>query len=375
MSIVEYFSDLPDPRRSYLTSHRLLDIVTITLCGLLAGADTWVEIELFARTREAWLRRFLELPAGIPTHDTLARVFAALDPHAFTQAFAQWVEAVRQTLPVPASEPLKVRAIDGKQMRGTACQGGTALDVVRVWASETRLILAQEAVAEKSNEITAIPVVLRQLDLAGCLVTSDAMGCQRAIAQQIRDQGGEYILALKGNQGTLHQEVIDSFTEAEASQWDGVAHQTSATQTAGHGRLERRQHTVITDAAVVDWLQSRHHWPGLQAIGRIASQRQIGAQVAQETRYYLLSAPLSAATFGIAVRTHWQIENSVHWVLDIAFQEDASRSRTGHEAANLAILRSFALTLLKHNPSVKAGIKAKRMVAAWDSDFLLALLS
>lgn len=375
MSILEYFGDLPDPRRPYLISHRLLDIVTITLCGLLAGADTWVEIELFARTRQAWFRQFLALPAGIPTHDTLARVFAALDPHAFTQAFADWVEAVRQALPVPASEQLKVRAIDGKQMRGTASQGGMALDVVRVWASEARLILMQEAVADKSNEITAIPVVLRQLDLAGCLVTSDAMGCQRAIAQQILDQHGEYILALKGNQGTLHQEVIDSFTEAEASQWDGVVHQMSATQSTGHGRHEHRHHTVITDAAILDWLQSRHHWPGLQAIGRIASHRQIGDQMAQETRYYLLSAPLSATTFGEAVRTHWQIENSVHWILDIAFREDAARARTGHEATNLAIMRSFALTLLKHHTTIKAGIKAKRMVAAWDSDFLLALLS
>ncbi len=375
MSILEYFSDLPDPRRPCLISHRLLDIVTITLCGLLAGADTWVEIERFARTREPWLRQFLELPAGIPTHDTLARVFAALDPQAFSQAFAHWVDAVRQTLPTPASGTLKVRAIDGKQMRGTASQERAALDIVRVWASETRLILTQEAVADKSNEITAIPVVLRQLDLAGCLVTSDAMGGQRAIAQQILDQDGDYVLALKGNQGTLHQEVIDSFWEAEASQWDGVEHQTSATQTMGHGRQERRRHTVLTDAAVLDWLQSRHHWPGLRAIGRVESLRGSGGQWAQEVRYYLLSAPLSAPTFGTAVRTHWQIENQVHWVLDIAFREDASRARIGHASTNLAIIRSFALTLLQHSTSVHAGIKARRMVAAWDSDFLLALLS
>jgi predicted transposase YbfD/YdcC len=385
-TIAEHFADLDDPRRTYLVEHRLLDIVTLALCALLAGADTWVEVAAFGQQREGWLRTFLALPYGIPSHDTLGRVFAGLDPAPFASGFTAWVQAMQQRLPVPevpasAPPPLRVRAVDGKQVRRShdRLSGHPALHLVSVWASEARLVLAQEAVADHSNEIPALPLLLAQLDLAGCIVTVDAMGCQREVATQVCERQADYVLALKANQEGTYEAVVDTFTLAEADQFTGVRHDQAETVEKGHGRLEWRRCTVINDPAILAWLNADGRWTGLRAIGRVEAQRQVGLDPATEpgtveTRYYLLSHPWSAATFGQIVRTHWQIENRQHWILDVAFREDESRARRGHSAHNLALLRRLALNLLLHDQQGTGGTKAKRLQAAWNPDYLLRLL-
>lgn len=378
MRIHEAFADLSDPRHPPVVEHPLLDIIAITLCAMLCGADDWVEVAAFGHAKYDWLSTWLELPHGIPSHDTFGRVFARLNPAEFMQSFARWVQAIQQHVPVPASPDRPVRAIDGKQCRRShdRLHDHPALHEVSVWASESRLILANEAVETKSNEITAIPLLLRQLDVAGCLITIDAMGCQTAIAQQILDQQADYVLALKGNQGTLHADVIDTFTEAAAIHFADITHTTDEQIAKGHGRLEYRRATVITDGACLAWIQETHQWPGLQAIGCIESERRFsGGDITHDTRYYLLSTALSASQFQRAARLHWGIENQVHWVLDMAFAEDQSRVRLGHGAENLTLLRRLTLNLLRQDTSTKIGIKARRKKAGWDLSYLLHLLT
>jgi predicted transposase YbfD/YdcC len=247
--------------------------------------------------------------------------------------------------------------------------------MVSAWATENRLVLAQVKVDEKSNEITALPELLRQLALSGCIVTIDAMGCQREIASQILDQGGDYVLALKGNQGTLHQEVQDSFQQARSTQFAAVAHDYAETVNKGHGRIELRRFWVMTDPEVMHWLQSHHQWPGLVAIGMVEAERRIGTERTAEARHYLLSRQLSAVQFGEAVRSHWGIENRVHWVLDMAFREDMSRIRQGYAAQNFAVLRHIALNLLQRHPTKRrSSVKARRLIAGWKRNYLLELL-
>ncbi|MGH3182559.1 MAG: ISAs1 family transposase [Steroidobacteraceae bacterium] len=386
-TIAEHFGELEDPRCGYLVEHRLLDIVTIALCAVLAGADSWVEVAAFGRAREGWLRTFLELPAGIPAHDTFGRVFARLDPQGFARGFRSWVGALRERLGLPgppegeaageAALRRRLRAIDGKQLRRShdRLAGHPALHVVSVWAAEARLVLAQQAVADKSNEITALPVLLRQLDLAGCLVTIDAMGCQRAVAAQLVEQGADYVLALKANQEGTYEAVADAFATAEADGYAGVRHDRTQARNKGHGRREWRRATVIDDPAMLAWLGAGRGWSGLRAVGRVEAQRRVGEHLGDvETRYYLLSEPLTAAAFGQAVRAHWGIENGEHWVLDIAFREDESRVRVGHAPLNFALLRRLALNLLSRDRRGAGGTKAKRLQAAWDPDYLLHLL-
>lgn len=378
MNVSEAFAEIPDYRHPDMIRHRLSEVIAITLCALLCGADDWVEVEEFGRAKEEWLRTWLTLPHGIPSHDTFGRVFAHIDPAEFMKRFAQWVELLQQRLPVPLPGESRIRAIDGKQCRCShdRFQGIPALHEVSVWASESRLILANQAVETKSNEITAIPLLLRQLDVTGCLVTIDAMGCQRAIAQQIIDQQAQYVLALKDNQETLADDVRDSFEQAERTQFAEVAYTVEEQLEKGHGRIERRRATVITDAAVLDWIQQAHDWPGLHAIGRIESERRLSSGTStQHTRYYVLSAPLTAGRFQTAVRSHWGIENQAHWVLDMAFSEDRSRARMGHSAENLTLLRRLLLNVFRFDRSTKIGIKARRMKAAWDLSYLLHLLS
>lgn len=378
MRLSEAFGGMTDPRHPDMIQYPLVEVIAIALCALLAGADDWVEVAAFGKAKEDWLGTWLSLPKGIPSHDTFGRVFAWIDPQEFMQGFARWVQALQEHLPVAELADRPIRAIDGKQCRRshTRLQGHPALHEVSVWASESRLILANRAVEEKSNEITAIPLLLRQLDIVGCLVTIDAMGCQREIAQQIRDHGADYAQALKGNQGTLQADVIDCFTAATATRFAEVEHDRDETVEKGHGRMELRQATIITDAATLTWIQDQHHWPGLHAIGRIESERRLSTgEVTHDTRYYLLSAHLSAAQFQRAVRGHWGIKNSVHWVLDMAFLEDQSRVRVGHGAENLTLLRRLCLNLLRVDSSAKMGMKARRKKAGWDLAYLLHLLS
>lgn len=371
-ALSEHFASLEDPRMDRTKLHPLLSVITIALCGVVCGAETWNEIAEFGEAMAGRFENFLNLPNGIPSHDTFNRVFSVLDPEQFRACFAQWMQAVATVLPT------QVVALDGKTVRRSHDRklGKQAIHMVSAWATENRLVLAQVKVDDKSNEITALPQLLRQLAVAGCLVTIDAMGCQREIAQQILEQDGDYLLALKGNQGTLYQEVKDSFQQAIADEFADVGHDYSETIDKGHGRIEVRRSWVMHDPEVMVWLNEHHHWPGLRAIGMVEAERHIGLECAKETRYYLLSHPLLAREFGQAVRSHWGIENRVHWVLDLAFREDMSRIRRGYAAENFVILRHLALNLLQRHPTKRRlSIKARRLKAGWDHDYLLQLLS
>ena len=372
LALSEHFAALSDPRVERTRLHSLLSIITIALCAVICGAETWNDIEEFGEAKKEWLESFLELPNGIPSHDTFNRVFSALDPEQFRKCFVSWMKAVAAVLPA------QVVALDGKTVRGShdRASGKGAIHMVSAWATANRVVLAQVKVDAKSNEITDLPELLKQLAVSGCIVTIDAMGCQREIAQQILDQAGDYVLALKGNQGTLHEDVHDSFERAMEDGFEGMKHDYAQTVDKGHGRLETRRHWVIDDPEVMGWLNEQHGWPGLEALGKVEAERDSGGEREVESRYYLLSHALSAEEFGEAVRSHWGIENRVHWVLDMSFHEDQSRIRQGHAAENFVVLRHFALNLLQSHPTKRRlSMKARRLKAGWDQDYLLQVLS
>lgn len=376
-SLPAAFAELPDPRVARTRRHLLSDILVIALCAVLCGADGFNDIEEWGHAKESWLRERLELPHGIPSHDTFNRVFSHLDPAAFTACFLRWVEALR--------EPTEgqIIALDGKTLRRSFDRGGRgAIHVVSAWASENRLVLGQVQVDEKSNEITALPALLALLDVRGCIVTIDAMGCQREIARQITEQGGDYVLALKGNQGTLHADVKLFLDDAHTRGFRDGSYQTEQTRDWEHGRQEQRTYWVSGE---VDWLRERHgaaSWAGLTSIGMVESRRRVGGPgtaATVERRYFISSLPVenaqSAERFAQAVRGHWGIENCVHWVLDVAFREDESRVRTEHAPQNLATLRHLALNLLRREQTAKVGMKGKRLKAGWDARYLERLLT
>lgn len=366
--LLEHFKALEDPRAEHLLDHLLLDIIGLTICAVVCGADTWVDIESYGRSKEPWLKTFLSLPNGIPSHDTIARLFAALDPKALQECFLNWVKAVAHL-----SEG-EVIAIDGKTLRHSydTGKGKGALHMVSAWASQHHLILGQVAVEGKSNEITAIPELLKVLDLNGCIVTLDAMGTQTAIAEQIISGGGDYVLSLKSNQPHLHEDVEQLFTWMSQQQFEGVAHEFLQTTHGAHGRIETRRHWLIGD---VQHLVNAERWRGLRRVGMVESERRIqGRPVVRERRYYLVSFEGGVEKFAQAVRSHWGIENQVHWVLDVAFGEDASRVRKDHAPANLAMVRQVAINLLRQERSSKRGLKGKRLRAGWDNDYLARIL-
>lgn len=369
-SLLTHFAALDDPRVERTRLHPLINVLTIAITAVICGAESWDEIAAFGEARAEWFGGLLDLPHGIPSHDTFNRVFAALDPAQFEACFLAWVRAARPALPA------QVIALDGKTVRRShdRGRGKAAIHLVSAWAAEQRLVLAQAKADDRSNEITAIPEVLRALEVQGCLVTIDAMGCQRAIAQQVLDQGGDYVLALKDNQPTLAADVQECFAQAQASGYVDVAHDAQAAVDKGHGRLEIRRRWVITDPDVLAWLQAEHHWPGLAAIGMVQTERRLADATTIGTRYYLLSRPLSAQALGEAVRGHWGIENQVHWVLDVSFGEDQSRIRQGVAAENAAILRRIALNVLRHHPWKRYSIKARRLIAGWNDAYRLQLL-
>jgi predicted transposase YbfD/YdcC len=372
-SISRHFAALTDPRIERTREHRLVEIVTIALCAVVCGADDWVAIETFGRAKEAWLRTFLALPGGIPSHDTFGRVFARLDPDEFRACFLAWVRAVAG--PAAAAG---VIAVDGKTLRRSHDRGrGTAaLHLVSAWASAGGLVLGQLATEEKSNEITAIPALLRLLALEGGTVTIDAMGCQTAIAAQVIEQGADYVLALKDNHPSLHERVRLAFADARAAAGtgrDALGWDVAATLDAGHGRIERRRCFALGDPEYLAYLDPTGAWAGLRSVALIESERRTGDQVSLELRYYLSSLPPDAARLGRAIRDHWGIENRLHWVLDVAFREDDSRVRAGHGPENLAIVRHFALNLLRTDQA-RGSIAKKRFRAALDDRYLRTLL-
>jgi predicted transposase YbfD/YdcC len=373
-SIEACFGELTDPRVARTRAHRLGDVVTIALCAVVCGANDWVAVETFGRAKEAWLRTFLPLPGGIPSHDTFGRIFARLDPTEFRQCFLAWVQVVVGELPP------QVVAVDGKTSRGSGrrARGEHPLHLLSAWATASGLVLGQEATDLKSNEITALPRLLRLLALEGCVVTIDAMGCQSAIAAQIVEQGADYVLALKANQPTLHATVVAAFADAQRGGRDGwtpAVQDQARTWDKGHGRLERRRYTALSDPDLLACLDPTGAWPSLRSVVQVEAERRGGEQHRGETRYYLASLPPDAALLGQVIRAHWQVENCLHWVLDVQFHEDASHVRVGHEAQNFALLRHFALNLLRQDTSVRGSLAAKRFRAALDHAYLLRLLA
>jgi predicted transposase YbfD/YdcC len=369
VSLWEHFQGLEDPRAANLIEHKLLDIIALTLCAVICGAESWVESELYGKTKEEWLSSFLDLPNGIPSHDTIARVFAALDPKGLGESLMSWVSSVAQL------REGEVIAIDGKSLRHSYESGGKrgVIHMVSAWASQNRLVLGQVKVDEKSNEITAIPQLLDVLDVNGCLVTIDAMGTQTAIAEQIVEGGGDYVLSLKGNQPHLHQDVVQLFDWGLKVGFKDIHHEFCRTVDAGHGRIETRRHWLLGS---VEHLDGASRWAGLKRVGMVEAERHIDGQATSfERRYYLTSLDGGVERFAHAVRTHWGIENQLHWVLDVAFHEDDCRIRKDHAPENLALIRHLALNLLRRDSSTKAGIKAKRLKAGWDDRFLLSLLA
>jgi predicted transposase YbfD/YdcC len=373
-SIELYFGSLPDPRVERTRAHRLSDLHTIALCAILCGANDWVAVETFGQAKEAWLRTFLPLPGGIPSHDTFGRVFARLDPTALQACFAAWVQAVVGELPA------QVVAIDGKTSRGSAdrSRGQAALHLVSAWATASGLVLGQEATDAKSNEITAIPHLLKLLALEGCVVTIDAMGCQRTIAAQIHEQGADYVLALKGNQPTLHATVVAAFAEAHANapaEWQPAEQDVAQTLDADHGRVERRRVTALSDPDLLACLDPTGAWPGLRSVVEVQAERRPAGPTPSEPRYYLSSLPPDAALLGQAIRAHWGVENRLHWVLDVQFREDASAGRVGEGAHTFTVLRQLALNLLRQDRTTRGSIATKRFRAALDDTYLARLLA
>ena len=364
LAVKKYFRQLRDPRIRRHKRHLLLDIVVITICGVIAGCDDWQQIETFARARHDWLKKFLRLPNGIPSHDTLERVFDRLDPSAFQAGFRAWMQALHEAL------GLSQIAIDGKTLRGSGVGGIKPLHLVSAWATANSLSLGQIAVEEKSNEIPAIPKLLELLDLHGALVTIDAMGCQKEIAAKIVAGGGDYVLTVKDNQPSLLADIQACFEEAQAQDFAQVQHDCYDTEDCGHGRHEWRYYDVIVDPPT---RPSWKDWKGLSAIGICYYECIRNGKTTSEVHYFIGSRKAKAKVYGTALRNHWGIENNLHWQLDVTFQEDKNRVSKRHGAENLALVRRLALSLLKQHPD-KRSLACKRLLAALDPTFLAEIL-
>jgi predicted transposase YbfD/YdcC len=370
VSLQHHFADLIDPRVERSRQHELLDIIGIALCAVISGADSWLAVEAYGRAKHDWLAKSFRLPNGIPSHDTFRRVFCLLDPEAFQRGFADWTAAL-----AAAQEPGTLRhvPIDGKTARrsGRRGRGLAALHLVSAWASANHLTLGQVAVDDKSNEITAIPRLLELLDLSGALVTIDAMGCQKEIAATIVAGGGDYILAVKDNQPHLHQDIDACFTAGLETDFAGTEHSVARTEEVNRGREEMREcHVIVRPRG----LRDAALWKGLTAICMLLSRRVVEGVESVECRFYIGSFVGTAEEYLSAIRGHWGIENSLHWVLDVVFREDDSRHYVGNSGENLALLRRWAISLLKQEETSNASLKTKRLRCGWDNDFLTKVL-
>lgn len=363
---MEHFGNIPDPRIERKKLHKLQDIIFITIAATICGIDTWEDMEEWAEIREDWLKTILELPNGIPSHDTINRVFSLIDPHAFQECFVGWVKSVSKITDG------QVISIDGKRMCNSGESGGKSMiHMVSAWSNANNMVLAQQKVGDKSNEITAIPALLDMLYIKGCIVTIDAMGCQKTIAKAITDKNADYILAVKDNQGHLLDDIKEAFSSEKAIQ--------QHTQTdMGHGRIEKRTCSVITNT---DWVCDEKEWTKLRALICIESERTIKATdvVEKQTRYYISSRQADAAEFNGAIREHWGIENKLHWILDVAFDEDKSAKRAGNAAENYSFVSKIALNLLKQHHDYRGvkriSIKTRRKKSSWSKDYLMAVLN
>lgn len=369
-NIFAYFDELDDPRIEKNRKHPLINVISIAILGVICGADTWVDIERYGKAKRAWLGTFLDLKNGIPSHDTFGRVFRWLDAKQFQAQFIAWTQHICEL-----TEGQLV-SLDGKKLRRSHDKQHErdGIWVVSAWAGENRMVLGQTKVDEKSNEITAIPQLLSALDISGCVVTVDALGTQTAIAQQIVEAGADYILPIKDNQGRLYEDMSLLFDGFETEAYADVLYDTAKQTAEGHDRRESRQCWVVQQPEYRAYLRREQHWPQLTSLLKLLTIRQSPKKTEVTIRYFISSWTASAQAFLKRIREHWQIENGLHWVLDIAFREDESRIRKDHAPQNMAVLRHMALNLLKQDTSIRVGIAAKRKMAGWDNDYLLKVL-
>jgi predicted transposase YbfD/YdcC len=369
VSLLKHFQDLEDPRIERTKKHLLTDIISLSICAVIAGADGWEEIEDFGHDKLDWLKKFLQLPNGVPSHDTISRVFRRIKPQAFQECFLRWTRALQDKL------GLKLVAIDGKTLRRSHDRhtARNALHLVSAWSVENHLTLGQEAVDQKSNEITAIPELLQLLELAGAIVTIDAMGCQKNIAAQIVEQDADYVLAVKENQPTLYAALEDHFLHLHETDFEDAKVRRHRRRQKAHGREEDRYYYL---SPVPESLrQASDEWAGLQSVGQVISITQRDGKEVSDVRYYISSLPVRVKKFASAVRGHWGIENSLHWVLDVTFDEDRSRIRKDHGPENFALLRRIATSVIKQDTSTNQSVKRARKRAGWNNDNLLKVLA
>lgn len=367
--LLRAFEDLEDPRMDRTKEHSLSDILGIAICAVICGADGWTQMEMFGQSKQKWFRTFLDLPNGIPSHDTFRRVFNMLDPEAFETCFMAWIDDLAQ-----ASEG-RLIALDGKTIRGSldAANGKAAVHMVSAWCNANQMVLGQLATEEKSNEITAIPKLLKLIDVSKAVVTIDAMGCQKEIAKTIIDEKGDYVLQLKGNQGGLHDETVQLFDECLRDDCLGIKYTTAKTVNGGHGRIEERTIWATED---VSWFAERKKWKNLRSLIRVHRKRTVDGKTSSEYHYYISSLPAGDPEGLLGyIRGHWSVENRLHWCLDISFADDVRRMRTGHGAENFARLSRIGLNLLKAERTLRAGIKSKRLNCGWNHNYLLKVLT
>jgi predicted transposase YbfD/YdcC len=369
--IKTHFRKVTDKRQKQGKRHKLIDIIAIAICGIICGADDWVMIEQFGIGKEKWFRKFLELPHGIPSHDTIGKVFSWIDPEEFHSCFMDWV---REIAVVTKGELI---AIDGKTVRRShdRTEGEKAIHIVSAWASQNEMVIGQKKVADKSNEITAIPELLKMLDISGCIVTIDAIGTQKTIINDILKKKADYLLAVKKNQGKLYEQVKHCFEVDQKNDFEDAPYDFARTVNKGHGRIETRKCWVVTDPDYLAYIDPEKKWQGLKSVAIIESVRKIGEASSAQTRYFISSLETTAKHMLKCIRGHWEVENKLHWNLDVSFREDESRVRKGHAQENLTIVRKLALNLLRKNKSRKGGAKTKRLICAIDTDFLLDVLN